>query len=83
MFTLVITTLQPGLQPSFSYRLRSVSNCIRTWRAAYSLKSTPNDSLLRNFSRQFSFALRVLARNLLREGHRGNIFHISVSFIVP
>ena len=33
----------------------------------YSLKSTPNDSFLRNFSWQFYLLLRVFARNLLRE----------------
>ena len=43
----------------------------------YSLKSTPNDRFLRNFSWQFYFTPTVFARNLLRVSHRRNIFHIS------
>ena len=40
----------------------------------YSFKSTPNNRFLRNFSWQFLFALRVFARNLLRESRCRNTF---------
>ena len=41
---------------------------------AYSLTSTPKDSFLRNFFMAVLLALRVFARNLLRESRRRNIF---------
>ena len=40
----------------------------------YSLTSTPNNRLLRNFFMAVLFTLRVCARNLLRGNRRRNIF---------
>ena len=45
----------------------------------YSLKSSPNDRFLRNFSWQFFFTLRLFARNLLWGSRQRNIF-ISFNF---
>ena len=40
----------------------------------YSLKSTPNDRLLRSFFMKILFALRIFARNLLKGSRRRNNF---------
>ena len=43
----------------------------------YSLKLTPNDRLLRSFFMAILFILRFVARNLLKESRRRNIFKFS------
>ena len=60
---LVITTHESGL---LTYFLTRLMLCVLILYTSGSLKSTPSNRFLRNFSWQFLFSLRILARNLLR-----------------